>query len=132
MTQKTSTEILNDYSTEHNYKRLFDIGARVCFGTDFPVVSESPFETMYYAATRKTEGFEEGFINENRISLTDCMEAYTIENAYATFDEKIRGSLEVGKLADIAVLENDIFEMNPDEIINSKVSMTYFNGERIF
>jgi len=129
---KTSSEILENPTLEHNYKKLFDIGARVCFGTDFPVVSESPFETIYYAMTRKTKDFEEGFVTENRITLTDCLEAYTIENAYATYDEKERGNLEVGKLADIAVLENNIFEMSPEEIINAKVSMTYFNGERIF
>jgi len=129
---KTSSEILEDYKLEHNYKKLFDIGARVCFGTDFPVVSENPFETIYYAMTRKAEGFEEGFVSENRIALADCLDAYTIENAYATYDEKVRGNLEVDKLADIAVLENDIFEMSPEEIINAKVSMTYFNGERIF
>lgn len=129
---KTSSEILEDHIMEHNYKKLFDIGARVCFGTDFPVVSESPFETIYYAMTRKAEAFEEGFVPENRIALTDCLEAYTIENAYATYDEKLRGNLEVGKLADIAVLENNIFEMRPEEILNAKVSMTYFNGERVF
>ena len=129
---KTSTQILEDHTLEHNYKKFFDIGARVCFGTDFPVVSENPFETIYYAMTRKAEGFEEGFVPENRIALTDCLEAYTIENAYATYDEKLRGNLEVGKLADIAVLENNIFEMSPEDIRNAKVSMTYFNGERVF
>ncbi|MBK8553372.1 MAG: amidohydrolase family protein [Ignavibacteria bacterium] len=70
---KTAMEILDDYKIEHNYKKLFDIGAEVCFGTDFPVVGESPFETIYYAMTRKANGFENGFVTENNISLVDCL-----------------------------------------------------------
>lgn len=129
---KTASEILDDYSTEHNYKKLFDIGAKVCFGTDFPIVSESPFETICYAMTRKVQGFENGFINENNISLNDCLEAYTKNNAYATYDEKESGSLEAGKAADIIVLEDDLFEMTGDEIKNAKVCETYFEGKKIF
>ncbi|MEO6695587.1 MAG: amidohydrolase family protein, partial [Ignavibacteria bacterium] len=129
---KTSLEILQDPALEHNYKRLIDTGARVCFGTDFPVVSENPFETIYYAMTRNAGGFDNGFFPENRIPLSDCLESYTMQNAYATFEEEIRGNLEVGKFADIAILENDIFEMSPKDILNEKVIMTYFNGARVF
>lgn len=129
---KTSSEILTDYSTEHNYKKLFDVGARVCFGTDFPVVGESPFETIHFAITRKAEGFPDGFMIENRIPLADCLNSYTIENAYATYDESERGNLQIGKAADITVLENDLFTIPENEIINAKVSMTYFNGKRVF
>lgn len=129
---KTSSEILSDYSTEHNYKKLFDIGARVCFGTDFPVVGESPFETIHFAISRKAEGFPDGFLIENRISLIDCLYAYTYENAYATFDESERGNLQIGKVADITVLEDDLFTIPEDEIINVKVSMTYFNGKQVY
>ncbi|MEZ4690089.1 MAG: hypothetical protein R3A12_07860 [Ignavibacteria bacterium] len=60
----TAKEILSDPSLEHNYKKLFDIGAEICFGTDFPIVGESPFETIYYAMTRKAPGFENGFIRK--------------------------------------------------------------------
>lgn len=129
---KTSSEILNDFTNEHNYKLLFDIGVNVCFGTDFPIVGFSPFETLYYAMTRKAEGFENGFLNELRISLSDCLNAYTYENAYATYDENERGNLQQGKSADIIVLEDDLFMMQPDEIKDAKVSMTYFNGNRVY
>ncbi|MBK8550769.1 MAG: amidohydrolase family protein [Ignavibacteria bacterium] len=125
---KTAMEILEDYKIEHNYKKLFDIGAEVCFGTDFPVVGESPFETIYYAMTRKANGFENGFVTENSISLVDCLEAYTINNAFATYDEKERGSLEVGKVADLVIMEDDLFEMTGDEIKDAKVLETYFGG----
>ncbi|HMS64061.1 MAG TPA: amidohydrolase [Ignavibacteria bacterium] len=129
---KTSSEILSDFSTEHNYKKLFDIGARVCFGTDFPVVGESPFETIHFAMTRKSEGFQDGFLNDLRISLTNCLEAYTSENAYATYDESGRGKIKPGMCADLAVLENDLFKIDPDEIKDAKVNMTYFQGKRVY
>lgn len=129
---KTAFGILEDYKLEHNYKKLFDIGATVCFGTDFPVVSENPFETIHFAMTRKVQGFENGFATENCISLDDCLDAYTINNAFASFDEALRGKIETGKFADIVVLENDLYEMNEDEIRNSKVNMTYHKGKRVF
>lgn len=129
---KTSTEILSDFKLEHNYKKLFDLGSHVCFGTDFPIVGESPFDTIYFAMTRKAEGYDKGFVPENRISLTDCLEAYTSENAYASFEEKTGGKLVAGMKADIAVLENDLFEMNGDEIRGAKVYETYFGGVKVF
>ena len=129
---KTSSEILNDFTSEHNYKKLFDIGARVCFGTDFPIVGVSPFETIYYAVTRKATAFPEGFMTENCISAEDSITAYTEENAYASFDENERGNIQPGKSADLIVMEDDILNINTDEIINAKVFMTYFNGKRIF
>lgn len=129
---KTSFEILDDYESEHNYKKLFDIGATVCLGTDFPVVSADPFENIYYAMTRKVQGFEHGFVTGNRISLINCLEGYTKNNAIAEFEEDRKGSLVTGKIADIIVLNNNLFEMNPDEIKNAKVYQTYFGGKIVF
>ncbi len=129
---KTAVELLGDSSTEHNYPGLLKHGAHICFGTDFPIVSESPFETIYFAMTRKASGFPEGFHPEYNIPLTECIKAYTVENAYATFEENIRGTIEPGKIADIAVIEGDLFEMNDDEIRNARVHQTYFMGEKVW
>lgn len=129
---KTAMEILSDPSSEHNYKKLFDIGAQVCFGTDFPIVGESPFETIYFAMTRKAPGFEHGFYPEYNISLDDCIDAYTVNNAYATYNENLTGSLSVGKTADIIVMENDLFEMTGEEIRDAKVYETYFGGMKVY
>ncbi len=128
---KTAVEILNDDSLEHNYPELLKYGARLCFGTDFPVVGESPFETIYFAMTRKAKGFDSGFHPEYNMTLSDCLNAYTYENAYATFEENVRGSLAPGKLADITVINGDLFEMSADEIRDAEVYATYFGGERI-
>lgn len=129
---KTAEEILTNPGLEHNYKKLFDIGAEVCFGTDFPIVGESPFETIFYAMTRKAPGFENGFFPENNISLDDCIDAYTINNAYATFNENETGSLSVGKAADIVILQDDLFEMTGEEIRDARVCETYFLGVKVF
>lgn len=129
---RTASEILEDFSSAHNYKKILNAGGRLCFGTDFPIVGESPFETIYFAVTRKANGFPEGFITENSISAEQCIIAYTEENAYATFDEHERGNIQTGKSADMIVLEDDILEIKAEEIINAKVSMTYFNGKRVF
>lgn len=128
---KSATEILEDDSAEHNYPLLLNRGGRLCFGTDFPVVGESPFETIYYAMTRKAKGFENGFHPGYCMNLAACLNAYTYENAYAVYEEDSRGSLDTGKLADIAVIDGDLFEMSAEEIRNAKVSKLYFGGESV-
>lgn len=128
---KTATEILQDPKLEHNYKKLMDDGAIVCFGTDFPIVSEDPFENIYYAMTRKVEGFENGFVTENSFTVSECLEAYTFNNAYAAFNENTRGRIAEGMDADIVIMENDLLTIPPSEIKEAKVSEVYFNGERI-
>ena len=82
--------------------------------------------------TRKVKGFEDGFVPENNIPLVECLEAYSINNAFATYDENERGTLEVGKDADIIVMKNNLFEMTGDEIRDAKVYKTYFAGEKIY
>jgi hypothetical protein len=129
---KIASAKIEDIETTHRYKPLVDNGVTICFGTDFPVVTENPFENIYYAMTRKVEGFPDGFHTENCIDLETCLQALTINNAYASFAEDSRGSLETGKDADIIILENDLFLMKPEEIKNAKVEMTYFNGKRVF
>lgn len=128
---KTATELLTDDSLEHNYPEVLKHGAMLCFGTDFPVVGESPFETIYFAMTRKAKGFDSGFHPEYNMTLDECLHAHTYANAFATFEEKTRGTLEPGMIADIAVIDGDLFEMNENEIRDAKVYATYFGGERI-
>lgn len=127
-----ATEKLEDYHLTHNYKYIIEKGGIVCFGTDFPVANESPFETIYYAMTRETKISKEGFIPELALDLNTCLKAYTYNNAYACFEEKNKGKLEVGYDANLIVLNNDIFMSNPSEIKDTKVDMTFFKGKRIY
>lgn len=114
----------------HNYKQLIDREATVAFGTDFPIVDINPFENIKTALTRKIE--DEVFFPEHRIDLHNCIMAYTINNAYATFDDIKRGSIEEDKLADFVIMEDDIFEIEEEEISQAKVWRTYLNGEEIY
>ncbi len=128
----TSFELRNDYQTTHNYSELLKYNVKLCFGTDFPIVSASPFETIYYAITRKAKGFENGFLPENSINLHDCLDAYTVNNAYGLNEDHITGALRTDMRADLIVLNENIFESNPDDIRFIKVEMTYKNGARVY
>ncbi|HXU19818.1 MAG TPA: amidohydrolase family protein, partial [Verrucomicrobiae bacterium] len=74
----------------------------------------------------------DGWVPEQKISVAEAVRAYTLGSAFASKTEHIKGSLESGKLADIAVLSNDIFKIDPREIRNAKVDMTIFDGEVIY
>ncbi len=74
----------------------------------------------------------DGWIPEQKISVEDAIKCYTINNAYASFEENIKGSIEVGKLADFVVLSEDVLSINPVKIKNVKVDMTVFDGEVIY
>ncbi|MCX7833842.1 MAG: amidohydrolase [Ignavibacteria bacterium] len=125
-------EKLENFENTHNYKNIIQKGGIVCFGTDFPVANESPFETIYYAMTRKIKNMENGFYPELALDLNTCLESYTYNNAYACFDEKSKGKLQTGYYANLIVLNNDIFECNSTEIKDTKVEMTFLKGKRIF
>jgi predicted amidohydrolase YtcJ len=129
---KVATQILINPNTTHIYKKLFDMGVTVNFGTDFPVAEENPFNTIYYAMTREANGFPDGFNKEYSIDLVNCLNAYTINNAYASFQEKEKGSLEAGKYADLIVLDRDLFSISAKEIKETKVLETYLNGKRVY
>ncbi|MBI5402174.1 MAG: amidohydrolase [Ignavibacteriae bacterium] len=128
---KVASEVLDNPGNTHIYKKIMESGAVVNFGTDFPVAVENPFETIYYAMTRKANGFPDGFNTEFSIDLVNCLKAYTFNNAYASFGENEKGSLETGKYADFIVTDRDIFTSTPEEIKETKVLVTYLNGKRI-
>lgn len=114
----------------HNYKALIDRGVAVNFGTDFPIVEINPFHNIHMAMTRN---YGDGvFHPEFKIDLHSCIKCYTVNNAYASFDEKMYGTISPGKKANFIILEDDLFEMEPDEIKNAKVKDTYFEGERVY
>jgi predicted amidohydrolase YtcJ len=129
---KVATQTLSNPNTTHVYKKLMDLGLVVNFGTDFPVAPENPFITIYCAMTREANGFPDGFNKEYSIDLENCLKAYTINNAYASFEEKERGSLEPGKYADLIVLDRNLFGISAKDIKEAKVLETYLNGKRVY
>ena len=121
------------------FKFLLDNGAILSFGSDWPGTSAAfyhmhPKYLIYAAVARKTlKGTpEEGWFPEQRISVEDALKAYTINNAYATFEHDIRGSLEEGKLADITIFDRNLLTIPEDEILQAEVNYTIIDGKIVF
>jgi len=116
------------------FKSFLDAGANICFGTDWYVAPLNPMLGLYAAVTRRTldEKNPNGWIPEQKISVEDAIRCYTINSAYASFEENIKGSIEVGKLADLVVLSENILEIDPVRIKDVEVEMTVFDGKIIY
>ena len=121
------------------FKSLLDNGAMLSFGSDWPGTSAAlyhmhPKYLIFAAVARKTlKGTPEGgWFPEQRISVEEAIKAYTINNAYAAFEDDIRGSLEVGKLADITVFDRNLIEIPEDELLNVEVLYTIVDGKVVF
>lgn len=120
--------------TTHAYRSLLSSGAVVAFGTDWPVAPLNPLLGIYAAVTRRTVDGKNpyGWNPKEKISAEEAIKCYTLNAAFASFEEKIKGSIEVGKLADLVVLSDDILSIDPVKIKDVKVTMTVFNGEIIY
>ncbi len=111
------------------WRSLLDSGAKVANGTDAPVEDVDPFECLYASVTRKRVDSGLEFFPEQRMTREEALYSYTLWNAYAAFEEEDKGSLEVGKLADIVVLSKDLATCTDAEILETKVKMTIVGGE---
>jgi predicted amidohydrolase YtcJ len=120
--------------TTYAFRSLIDAKAKLAFGSDWPVAPATPLEGIYAAATRRTIDGKNpaGWIPEQRITVEEALQAYTINAAYASFEENIKGSLEPGKLADFVVLEKDITTITPEQIRDVKVLRTIVGGKTVF
>ena len=116
------------------FRSLLDAGATLAFGSDWFVAPMEPLMGIYGAVTRRTlDGKRsQGWVPEQKITVAEAVRAFTMGSAYASGDEKVKGSIEVGKLADLVVLSADIFKIDPVEIEKAKVVMTIFDGKVIY
>ena len=116
------------------YKDLLNVYGKVALGTDFPVEQVNPFLTFYAAAVRKdTKGFPEGgFQIENVLSREETLKGMTIWAAFSNFEENEKGSIEVGKLADFVILNQDIMTIEEGMIPKTKATATYVGGEKVY
>jgi predicted amidohydrolase YtcJ len=116
------------------FRALLDSGAVLAFGSDWDVAPMVPLMGIYAAATRRTlDGkHPDGWIPEQKISVAEAIRAYTMGSAYASFDEKIKGSIEPGKLADMVVVSDDILSIPAVEIEKTRVETTVFDGKVIY
>ncbi len=131
MEKRIGHERLNE---AYPFQSFLDAGVTVCFGSDWTVAPLNPLTGIYAAVTRRTLDGKNpnGWIPEQKISVENAIKCYTINNAYAAFEENIKGSIEPGKFADMVVLDKNILTINPAEIIDAKVVMTVFNGKIIY
>ncbi len=118
----------------HPYKSFLEAGVKLCMGSDWSVAPLNAILGIYAAVTRQTvDGANPmGWIPKQKISVQEAIKAYTINNAYAAFEENVKGSIEVGKLADMVVLSEDILTIQPEKIKNVQVLMTIFDGKIVF
>ena len=113
------------------WQKLMKSGAIVGNGTDAPVESVSALASFYAAVSRKTKDGKV-FYPDQRMSREEALRSYTMNNAYAAFEEKLKGSLETGKLADITVLSRDIMTVPEDEILSTDVLYTIVGGKIMY
>ncbi len=115
----------------YRFKSLLDCGLTVAASSDSPIVPENPLTGIYGAVTRKTESGQQ-LQPEECISAAQALAMYTINAAYASFEEDIKGSITPGKLADLVLLSGDPTNTPPDEIKDIKVEMTIIGGEIVW
>ncbi len=120
--------------TAYAYKDLLNSAGTLALGTDFPVEDISPFKTFYAAVARQdSKGLpKDGFQIKNALNRIETLKGMTIWAAYAAFEEKQKGSLEKGKVADFIVLDTDIMNCKIEDVLKTKVLATYINGEKVF
>ncbi|WP_370456801.1 amidohydrolase [Bacillus sp. SH5-2] len=115
-------------------KTIKDSGAMLAFGTDYPIVQLNPMLGIYRALTRI--GYDgspsEGWNPQERLSLSEVLRNYTLSPAYGSFREKELGTLEIGKLADLVVLNRNLFEIPVEEIRDVQVVLTMVDGAIVF
>ena len=116
------------------WKSIAGDGGQFAFGSDWPVVTLNPFEGIQTAVTRQTaDGLpKEGFVPSQRISVADAIRGYTLGAAYAGFRERTEGSIETGKLADLIILSQNLFDVEPHSINKTKVLTTIAGGRVVF
>jgi len=116
------------------WQSLLKSGARIANGTDAPVEPLNPVPCFYASVTRKTLQGEPpgGYEPEEKMTREQALRSYTLDAAYAAFEENIKGSIEPGKLADFTVFSKDIMTVPEDELLRTEVTMTIIGGKVVY
>lgn len=116
------------------WKSLLDAGTKIAFSTDYSVEPLNPMEGLYAAVTRKDRMGEEGdgWFPREKLSMEEAIRLYTLGSAYAQFMEDRKGMIKEGYLADMVILDRDLFNIPEDEIMKTKVDYTIVGGKIVF
>ncbi len=122
--------IRNSYA----YQQLLIQNGMIALGTDFPIEKINPIHTFYAAVARKNINGEpkNGFQKENALTRWEAIQGMTIWAALSNFEENEKGTIEIGKKADLILLNQNLFSIPENEILNTKVISTYINGEQVY
>jgi predicted amidohydrolase YtcJ/beta-lactamase class A len=120
--------------TTYPFRSLLDTGATLVFGSDWTVAPLSPILGIHAAVTRATTDGKNprGWVPEQKVTVEEAVRAYTSSCAFAEFSESRKGTLEIGKLADLVVLSADIFRLRPEEIQKTTVAWTIVGGRIVY
>jgi predicted amidohydrolase YtcJ len=120
--------------TTYAFRSLAEVGAVMAFGSDWYVAPPTPLEGIYAAVTRRTlDGkHPDGWVPQQKIPVEEALKAYTRGAAFAAFSEKSLGTLEPGKLADLVVLDRDLFKEPPETLAEANVLLTMVGGRIMY
>lgn len=122
-------------SSSYAWKTMIDKGIHASFGTDCPVELFNTMPNIYSAVARKniSENEKKTYLLSEKLSMERAIKAYTIEGAYASGEEHIKGSISPGKLADFIILDKDLFNLDSEEeILDTHVLETYVGGKKVY
>lgn len=120
--------------TTYAFRTFLNSGVKMCFGSDWTVAPLDPITGIDAAVTRRTldGATPNGWFPEQKITVDEAISAYTIDAAFAAFDDKIKGSITSGKLADLVVLSQDILTIPVNEIVKTEVLYTIVGGKVVY
>ena len=119
-------------ATSYAWATFLNKGVTLAFGTDYPVEPVTPFRGLYAAVTRKSENGKQEYFPEQRITMDQAIAAYTTGAAFAEFEEKEKGKLVPGMLADFVVLDRDVTAAAPEKVLATKVLRTVVGGKTVY
>jgi predicted amidohydrolase YtcJ len=118
-------------ATSYAWLAFLNKGVPLAFGTDYPVEPVTPFRGLYAAITRKSETGKQEYFPEQRLTIDQAIAAYTSGSAFAEFEEKEKGKLTPGMLADFVVLDRDVTSVSPEKLLQTKVLRTVVGGKTV-
>ena len=119
-------------ATSYAWAAFLNKGVTLAFGTDYPVEPVTPFRGLYAAVTRKSENGKQEYFPEQRLTIDQAIAAYTTASAFAEFEEKEKGKLAAGTLADFVVLDRDVTAAAADKVLGTKVLRTVVGGKTVY
>jgi predicted amidohydrolase YtcJ len=119
-------------ATSYAWAAFLNKGVTLAFGTDYPVEPVTPFRGLYSAITRKNETGKQEYFPDQKLTMDQAIAAYTSGAAFAEFEEKEKGKLVPGMLADFIVLDRDVTASTPEKILTTEVLRTVVGGKTVY